>query len=76
MNKSTSDLIMLAGTGANIVIDAKTKSTSDIIMIIGIIGRKNSHLTLINASLKSTSDLLMICRIYPNNITLDFTNSL
>lgn len=73
MSKSISDLLMLAGTGANITIDASQKSTSDLIMLVGAIGRKNAHITLINCSSKSTSDLLMLCRIYPKNITLDFS---
>lgn len=73
MVKSTSDIIMVAGTGANLIIDAETKSTSDLIMIVGIIGRKGSHITLINCNKKSTLDLLAICRVYPNNITLDFS---
>ncbi len=72
MEKTTSDLIMLAGTGANLIIDAGTKTTSDLIMIIGVIGRKGSHIILTNCNKKTTSDLLMICRVYPNNITLDF----
>lgn len=72
MAKSTSDLIMLAGTGANLVIDARAKSTSDLIMIVGIVGRKGSHITLTNCNSKSTSDLLTVCRVYPNNITLEF----
>lgn len=71
MTKSTSDLIMLAGTGANLVLDAGTKSTSDLIMIIGSIGRKGSHITLKNCIAKSTSDLLMLCRVYPTNVTLE-----
>jgi Ni2+-binding GTPase involved in maturation of urease and hydrogenase len=75
MAKTTSDLIMIAGTGANIVIDASTKTTSDIIMLVGAIGRKGSHITLKNCNQKTTSDLLMICRVYPNNITLDFTDN-
>lgn len=70
MAKSTSDLLLLAGTGANLIIDASTKSTSDLIVIVGAIGRKGSHITLTNCNKKSTSDLLMICRVYPNNITL------
>lgn len=74
MAKTTSDLIMVAGTGANLVIDAATKTTSDIIMIVGIVGRKGGHITLTNCSKKTTSDLLIICRVYPNNITLDFTD--
>jgi hypothetical protein len=72
MAKTTSDLIMLAGTGANLIIDAGTRTTSDLIMIIGVIGRKESHITLTNCNKKTTSDLLMICRFFPNNITLEF----
>ena len=72
MAKTTSDLIMIAGTGANLVIDASTKTTSDLIMIVGTVGRKGSHITLTNCTKKTTADLLMICRVYPNNITLDF----
>lgn len=73
MEKTTSDLLMFAGTGANLVINVESKTTGDIIMLVGAVGRKNSHITLTNCSKKSTSDLLMICGIYPNNVTLDFT---
>jgi len=72
MTKSISELIMLAGTGANIIIDASVKQTSDLIMIVGIVGRKGSHITLRNCGSKPSSDLLMICRIFPSNITLEF----
>lgn len=72
--KSTSEIILLAGTGANIIIDARTKSISEIIMIVGAIGRKNGHITLKNCSTKSLSELLMVCRNYPDCITLDMTN--
>ncbi|MBP6755492.1 MAG: hypothetical protein KA210_05030 [Bacteroidia bacterium] len=73
MEKTTSDLLKLIGTGANIILDVSTKSTSDIIMIVGSVGRKESHITLTNCGQKTTSDLLMICSVYPKNITLDFT---
>jgi 6-phosphofructokinase len=63
---------MIAGTGANLAVDAGSKTTSDLIMIVGVVGRKGSHITLMNCSKKTTSDLLMICRVYPNNITLNF----
>jgi len=72
--KSTSDLILLAGNGEDLVIDAGSLPTSDLIMIVGVIGRKDRHITLKNCGKKPTSDLLMICRVYPNNITLDFTD--
>ena len=74
MTKTTSDLMILAGTGANIVLDASTKTTNDIMMIVGSVGRKGGHITLTNCSKKTTSDLLMICRVYPSNVTLDFTD--
>lgn len=73
--KSTSEIILLAGTGANIIIDARTKSISEIIMIVGAIGRKEGHITLKNCDTKSVSELLMVCRNYPDRITLDLTNS-
>lgn len=72
MAKTTSELIMLAGTGVNLVIDAGTKTTSDLIVIVGVIGRKDSHITLTNCNKKTTSELALICRVYPNNITLEF----
>lgn len=71
--ETTSDLIMLAGTGANLVIDAKTKSTADIIMIVGSIGLKGSHITIRNAYSKTTADLIQIAMVYPKNITYDLT---
>ncbi|MCY1545958.1 hypothetical protein D9M68_819300 [compost metagenome] len=73
MAKTTSELITLAGTGANIVIDAATKTTTEIINIVGVVGRKNGNITIKNCNKKTTIDLLTICRVYPNSITLDFT---
>jgi hypothetical protein len=73
--KSTSEIMLLAGTGVNIIIDARTKSISEIIIIVGAVGRKNGRITLKNCDTKSVSELLMICRNYPDCITLDLTNS-
>lgn len=73
--KSTLDLMQLAGTGVNIVIDAKTKSTADIIQIVGTIGLNGSHITIINANSKSTLDLIQIASVYPKNITYDLTDN-
>lgn len=75
MKKTTTDLIMLAGTGANLVIDAKERSTADIIQIIGSIGLKKSHITIKNAQVKTTADLIQITTVYPNNITFDLVES-
>lgn len=71
--KTTVDLIALAGTGANLVIDAKTKTTADIIMIVGSIGLKGSHITIRNTHCKTTADLIQIAQVYPKNITYDLT---
>lgn len=71
--KTTLDLMQIAGTGANIIIDAAQKTTVDIIQIVGSIGLKNSHITIKNASNKTTVDLLQIASVYPKNITFDFS---
>ena len=71
--KTTVDLITLAGTGANLVIDVKTKTTVDIIKVVSSIGLKGSHITIRNAHCKTTVDLIKIAMVYPQNITYDFT---
>lgn len=65
---------MLAGTGANLVIDAKKKSTANLIQIVGSIGLKESHVIIRNAHSKTTSDLIKIAMVYPKNITFDLTD--
>ena len=72
--KTTVDLIMLAGTGANLVIDASAKSSADIIQIVGSIGLKGSHIIIRNANCKPTADLIQIAMVYPKNITFDMTD--
>jgi CheY-specific phosphatase CheX len=72
--KTTSEMITLAGTGANLIIDAKSKTASELITIIGVVGRKNGHITIKNLSSKTVTELLSICRNYPDCITLDLTN--
>jgi hypothetical protein len=74
MIKATSDLILIAGTGVNLVVDASTKSTSDLITIIGVIGRKGGHITIKNCGSKSTTELLTMCNVHPTNVTLDFSD--
>lgn len=48
--KTAADLIEIAGTRANILIDASKGSTANIIRIVGSIGFKDSHITIKNAS--------------------------
>jgi len=71
MRKSTADLILLAGTGADLIIDASKIPTAEIIQIIGSIGLKGSHITICNSSSKSSADLILMTRNYPQNITFD-----
>lgn len=72
MKKTTADLIMIAGTGASLVIDASERSTADIIQIVGSVGLKEGHITIRNAQTKTTADLIQIAGVYPKNITYDF----
>jgi hypothetical protein len=73
MSKPTLDLMQLAGFGVNLIIDANTKPTLDIIQIVGSVGLKESHITIRNAQHKPTLDLMQIAKVYPKNITFDFT---
>ena len=72
--KTTLDLIQLAETGTNLVIDAVTKPTLDLIQIAGVIKNKGTHLTLTNASKKTTLDLIQISGVCQGHLTLDFTD--
>lgn len=74
MEKSTLELIKLAGLGTNLVIDASTKSTLDLVRISSSVGLKGTQLRLVNCNSKSMLELMKIVGTYPNNITLDFTN--
>ena len=73
MTKTTLDLMQLAGFGVNLIVDAKTKPTLDFIQIVGSIGLKGGHITIRNAQYKPTLDLMQIAKVYPKNITFDFT---
>jgi len=72
--KSISDIIMLAGTGVNLIIDAEEISTADLISIAGSIRLHESHVIIRNADCKSTSDLIMISTLNSKNITFDLTD--
>ncbi|MCK9400497.1 MAG: hypothetical protein M0Q51_10960 [Bacteroidales bacterium] len=71
--KPTYEIIQIAGTGVNLIIDAAEKPTHEIIQIIGSIGLKNSHITIKNANSKPTHELIQIAGVYSKNITLDLT---
>lgn len=70
---TTANLMLLAGQGTNLIIDATTKSTADLINIAGSVGRAEGHLTIKNCNNKQLADLLKIKTVYPKNITFDFS---
>ncbi len=74
MIKTINELITLAGTQSNLIIDIDNLSTNDVIQIVGTIGINGGHITLRKCSSKSTNDLLQISSVYPKNITFDLTN--
>lgn len=70
--KLTSELIVLARTGANINIDASDKLTSDIVRIASELKNSKGKLIIRNASKKLTSELVIIAQTYPNGVELVF----
>lgn len=75
MKKTTADLILLAGTGADLILDVSKIPTAEIIQIIGSIGLKGSHITICNSNSKSTADLILLTMNYPKNIIFDLRNN-
>ena len=72
--KNTIDLIQIAQTGANLIIDCKSKSIIDLIQIVTIVGINDAHITIKNAQTLTTLDIIQIAKIYPKNITFEFLN--
>ena len=71
--KTTLDIVSIARTGANLVVDASSKTTMDLIVIVKAVVAAGAHITLKNCDKKSTLDLLALCRISPKNITIDLS---
>lgn len=69
--KTTIDIIKIASTGVNVVLDASTKTTTDIIRIVQEVCEHNGHITIVNCDHKTTFDLLRIAKICPTHITLN-----
>jgi hypothetical protein len=58
-NRSTEDLIRIAGAGGGFVLDAGNRTTDDLIRIAAATGRAPIHLRGMNHF--STDDLIKIC---------------
>ena len=71
--KTTIDIIRLAGTGVNLIVDASSKTTMDLRKIINEVSKKGSHITLRNCDRKTTMDLLGLCSAHPDLITIDLS---
>ena len=71
--KTTMDIISLAHTGVDLVVDASAKTTMDLRQIINAVVNSGGHITLKNCDKKTTMDLRLLCVNSPKNITLDLT---
>lgn len=71
--KTTLDIVSIARTGANVVVDASSKTTMDLMIIVQTVVTAGAHITLKNCDKKTTLDLLTLCRISPKNITIDLS---
>ena len=73
MAKSTSDLVMLADHGINLVVDASVKSVNDLTEIINAAGPKGAKVKVVNCNKKSCADLARAAADFPGSVTLDFS---
>lgn len=71
--KTTLDIIFLAQTGVDLVVDASAKTTMDLKLIIDAVVKNDAHITLKNCNRKTTMDLDYLCKISPKNITIDLS---
>jgi len=71
--KTTLDIITIARSGVNIVLDASSKTTMDLISIVKTVIASGGHITLKNCDRKTTMDLITICKINPSKITIDLS---
>lgn len=71
--KTTLDIIFLAQTGVDLVVDASSKTTMDLKLIVDAVVKNGAHITLKNCNRKTTMDLGYLCKISPKNITIDLS---
>ena len=71
--KTTLDILSLANTGVNLIVDASTKTTMDLRRIINAVIKSGGHITLCNCDKKTTLDLRSLCSVSPNHITIDLS---
>lgn len=69
--KTTSEIMNLASTGVNLVVDASNKTTSELINISVAVAKHHGHITLVNCTNKTTSELMKIALTAPSNITIE-----
>lgn len=71
--KTTTEILNLASTGVNLIVDASYKTTIELMNIAGMVAKHNGHLTLINCNNKTTLELMKIAHTAPANITIDLS---
>lgn len=71
--KTTIEILNLASTGTNLVVDASSKTTIDLINIVRKVAIHKGHVTLVNCNNKTTIELTRIAQSAPTNVTIDLS---
>ena len=71
--KTTTEIIGLANTGVNLIVDASKKTTTELMNIINAVINGGGHITLRNCDSKTTTELRNLCINFSERITLDLT---
>ena len=69
--KTTLDIVRLASTGVNLIIDGSSKTSMDLRRIVDTVAAHNGHVTIKNCGNKTTVDLIGICQTHPQNVTIE-----
>lgn len=64
---------IIKDTKCSYVIDGTNLTTAELITIVGMVGLNGQKITIKGLSNKSHADMILIVGMYPNNVTLDFT---
>lgn len=71
--KTTIEILNLASTGTNLVVDASSKTTIDLTNIVKEVALHKGHITLVNCNNKTTIELTRIAQTAPTNVTIDLS---
>ena len=71
--KTVTEIIELANTGVNLVIDVSKKTATELTNIINAVINSGGHITLKNCDSKTNTELKNLCVNFSERITLDLT---